>query len=120
MKKILLTLVLLGLMVSPTFSAIAQFEETPGEVGREATGDVMTVLDRVVDWLFYILLFVAAVFIIIAAYYFVTASGDPETVKKARTLILYAIIGIVVAFVARGLVFLVERMIGSPEVGPGI
>jgi len=75
--------------------------------------DVMTLLDRVVDWLFTILLVIAAIAIIIAAYYFVTAAGNPETVSKARNFVLYALIGVAVAVASRGLVALARTIVGT-------
>lgn len=106
MKKILLTLSVAGLSVLPVLSVLAAAATTAPTV------DVMATLDRIVDWLFTILLVIAALFIIIAAYYFVTAAGDPETVKKARNFVLYALIGLVVAFLARGLVVLIGTIVG--------
>ncbi len=75
--------------------------------------DVMVVLDRIVDWLFTILLVIAAISIIIAAYYFVTAAGNPETVSKARNFVLYALVGVAVAVASRGLVWLVLEIVGT-------
>lgn len=103
MKKSLLGLILVSLLVLPLFG-FAQERVAP-EV------DVMLVLDRITDWLFTILLVIAAIFLIIAAFYFVTAAGSAEQVTKARNFVLYAIIGVIVAFLAKGLVLLVERAI---------
>ena len=73
--------------------------------------DVLTVLDTVSNWLFAILLIVAAIFIIVAGYFFVTAAGDPDRTKKARDWVMYALIGVLVGFVAKGLVLLVETIV---------
>jgi len=106
MKKILLTAVLISLLVVPAVNVLAQ-EFSPADL------DVMEVLERIVDWLFTILLVVAAIFIVVAAYYFVTATGNPETVSKARNFVLYALIGVAVAVASRGLVALVRRIVGA-------
>lgn len=116
MKKILLTAILVGLLVVPVVNISAQFLPWTGGGGAEsppASLDVMVVLDRIVDWLFTILLIVAAIFIIVAAYYFVTAAGNPETVSKARNFVMYALIGVAVAVASRGLVALVRRIVGT-------
>jgi hypothetical protein len=84
-----------------------------GTVPKAPTLDIMTVLDRIVDWLFAILLVIAAIFIIVAGYYFVTAAGSPEQVSKARAFVLYALIGVLVAFAAKGLINLVGRIVGA-------
>lgn len=113
MRKIALSLVLLSLLALPTVG-LAQWGWGWGnDVAEAPTLDVMQVLNRIVNWLFSILLVVAAIFIIVAAYHFVTAAGDPEKTKRARDFVLYALIGVMVAFLARGLVVLVERVVGA-------
>jgi len=106
MKKILLTAVLISLLVVPAVNVLAQ-------EGPPAGLNVMVVLERIVNWLFTILLVVAAIFIVVAGYYFVTATGNPETVSKARNFVLYALIGVAVAVASRGLVALVLRIVGA-------
>ncbi len=130
MKKLLLipsllTLtVLLGLLVSPAIGlAICdddracepQEGENPDTCPFDCTvktgADPMKTLSSVLNWLFTILIAFAGIMIVVAAFYFVTASGNPETVAKARQFIIYALIGVLVALLARGMIFLVSRMI---------
>lgn len=108
MKRVLLGLILFSQLLFP---ALVLGAEAPPEVVPPV--DVLVVLDRIVDWLFTILLIIAAIAIVVAAFYFITAAGDPERVAKARNFVLYALIGVVVAFVARGLVALVGRIVGA-------
>ena len=74
--------------------------------------NVMDALNRITNWLFSILLVIAAIFIIIAGYYFVVAQGDPEKTKTARLFVLYALIGVLIGFLAKGLVILVGTILG--------
>jgi phosphoglycerol transferase MdoB-like AlkP superfamily enzyme len=106
MKKIFVSAVLISLLMVPAVNVLAQ-ESPPADL------DVMEVLEQIVDWLFTILLVIAAISIIIAAYYFVTAAGNPETVSKARNFVLYALIGVAVAVASRGLVSLVRTIVGE-------
>lgn len=106
MKKIALSLILVSLLVSPLIAS-AQVRRAPADI------DIMRMLNSIVDWLFTILLVVAAIWLVIAAFYFVTAQGDPDRVAKARNMVLYALIGVLVAFAARGLVRLVEMIASS-------
>lgn len=107
MKRILSGLALFSLLVFP---ALVFGQGAPNVVPDT---DVLKVLERIVDWLFSILLIIAAIAIVIAAYYFVTAAGDPEKTTKARNFVIYALIGVIVAFIARGLVALVGRIVGT-------
>lgn len=77
--------------------------------------DLMNTLDNIVDWLFYILLTVAALFIVAAAFNFITAAGDPGKLQTARDNVLYALVGVVVAFLSRGLIVLIEKMMMKPD-----
>jgi hypothetical protein len=77
------------------------------------TIDIMEMLGRITDWLFAILLIIGAIWIIIAGYYFVTAQGDPDKTKTARNFVLYALIGVLIGFAAKGLVMLVGTIAGA-------
>ena len=70
--------------------------------------DLMATLENIADWLFYLLLGVAVIFIVIGGLYYATAQGDPEKIRKAGQNILYALVGIIVASMAKGLVKLVQ------------
>ncbi len=110
MKKILLVPALLGLLVLPMVT-LAQ-EEIPETITTPQ--DIIDIIDTVANWFFAILLAVAVVFILIAAYQFLTSGGDPARVGAARQSLLYAIIGIAIAFLARGIVMLVRFVLGIP------
>jgi len=121
MKKVLVSLVLIGTLVVPVMASATLWDDIVGlmsggtkpPAGTTAPAvDVMTVLDNITDWLFAILLIIAAIAIIVAGYYFVTAQGDPEKTKTARSFVLYALIGVLVGIAAKGLVALVRRIAG--------
>jgi len=58
---------------------------------------------RIVSPLFLVLVAISIIFIIFAAYTFVTSGGDPGKTETARATLIYAIIGIIVAFLALAL-----------------
>jgi len=106
MKKILLALVLASTLTLPLIGLAAEPKTAP-EI------DTIDLLNRITNWLFTILLIIAAIFIIIAGLYFVTAQGDADKTKSARNFILYALIGVLVGFAAKGLVKLVGKIAGQ-------
>ena len=65
---------------------------------------------RIVGPFFLVLVAISTIFIIFAAYTFVTAGGDPGKAETARAALIYAIIGIVVAFLALGLYNLLKAL----------
>jgi len=69
-------------------------------------------IEEIQNWMFSFLLSFAAVFIIIAAFIFLTSAGDPKKTEKAKNTIIYAVIAIVIAFLARAIVGTVMVILG--------
>jgi hypothetical protein len=127
MKKLLRATILLSLLSLLILPMVASAQvcgngvcepptETPTGCSQDCAAPVVdpfAALNSIINWLFILLLITAVIFIIIAAFYFVTASGNPEQTAKARNFVLYALVGVLVAFLARGLIILVRRVAGQ-------
>ena len=61
-------------------------------------------------WLFIIL---SIVFVLYAAFKYLTAAGEPNEVNAAGRILLYAAVAIVVALIAKGLPLIVSGFIGG-------
>jgi hypothetical protein len=94
MKKILLSFLLVALVFPVVASAAAYTSPLPTSL------DLLDMIGKIANWLFWILLAISIVFIVYAGILFVTAAGNTEQVEKARHIILYAVIGIIVAMLA--------------------
>jgi len=68
---------------------------------------------NITDWVFVVLMAVSSLMIIWGAVLFTTSSGDPEKVAKARNLIIFAAVGIVVALFSRAIPPAVKMIIGA-------
>jgi hypothetical protein len=75
--------------------------------------DVEDALESIGNWLYTILLVVAVIFILLAAFTFITAGGDSDKVNKARVQVMYALIGVAVAVLAKGLIDFVLKIFGE-------
>jgi hypothetical protein len=95
MKKFLPILVLTTLALP--MIALAQHHALPP---LPENVDLFNMLAQVANYLFWILLAVSIIVIVYAGILFVTASGNTEQVEKARGIILYAVVGIIVAMLA--------------------
>jgi len=113
MKKILLASVLVSLLALPAVSLATHGPVHPQDIpaGPASQQALLDLIDGIANWIFALLLAVALIFILIAAFQFLTSGGSPETVAKARQTLLYAVIGIAVAFLARGFVAIVRVII---------
>lgn len=75
--------------------------------------DVLNRLCTIVGYVFAVLIFLTIVFVIYAAFMYMTAAGDPEKVKKANATILYAAIGLAIAILAKYLPNIVANIMGT-------
>lgn len=73
---------------------------------------LINTLYNITDWVFVVLIALAGLFVIMGAFTFVTSAGDPEKTKKGREYILYAAIGLAIAFLAKAVPGLVKLVSG--------
>ncbi len=110
MKKIITALLLISLVTIPAISMADEPTDHPG-----TKLDLWDALEKVINYLFALLIIVAVIFLLIAGILFVTAQGDPDKVKKARDFVLWALIGVIVGVLAYALVNFVQSMVGVLE-----
>jgi heme/copper-type cytochrome/quinol oxidase subunit 2 len=78
---------------------------------------LVALLCNVIYWMVFILLAVAVIMIVMAAFQYVTAGDDTEKTSKARKTLTYAAIGIAVALMAYGFPQIVSTVFPSnPDV----
>jgi hypothetical protein len=66
----------------------------------------------VTDWIFYIVIAVALIFIILGAFSIITAGGSPEKVQSGRNYIVYAVIGLLVGLAAKAIPSIARAILG--------
>jgi uncharacterized membrane protein HdeD (DUF308 family) len=69
---------------------------------------VWRIINTIVKWVYWLFFAMAVLFIILAAFTYLTAGGDPGKVKKANTQLIYAIVAVAVALIAYGIEALVR------------
>ena len=76
----------------------------PGEdrnTGKWGVVCIVNTVNTIANWFFFILISIAFVFILLAGFLFMTAGAKPENKEKAGAMIGAALIGIVIAILAR-------------------
>jgi len=141
MKKLISVLTLvafLALFIAPlAFAAVAPTEVTqcttrhvftnftgftcPNPVGVCAFNNpaftcgsccLLDTIYTITDWVFYLATAVAIIFIVLGAFSIITAGGSPEKVTSGRNYILYAVIGLIVGLMAKGIPALARAILG--------
>ena len=115
MKKISTLIAFTASALSPLSAFAVTIQQAPKGV-RSFEG-FLSIFDTLITWLFTILLVLAVIFIILAAFQYLTAGGEEEKIKKAHQKIIYAIVGIAVAFLAQGISFVVGQLLNSGNAG---
>jgi|WetSurMetagenome_2_1015567.scaffolds.fasta_scaffold33313_1 hypothetical protein len=139
MKKFFSTLVLLSLLGAVLVPMIASAQATGCSIKHDFTSNSITcaigpctfgttgsddtpincsrccfldLVYTITDWLFFITLSLAVVFILVGGFKFITASGSPEKAMEARSYLIYAAIGVLVALLAKALPAIVRSIAG--------
>ncbi len=100
MKKLfLLGLVLLSLVIAPVV-----FGDGGTEYKMVESGDLAGILYNLANALFLILMAAAVVAILVAGFMFISSGGDADKMASARNFIIFALVGVIVALLARVLV----------------
>jgi magnesium-transporting ATPase (P-type) len=110
-------------LIVPAF-AFAQISQPPVTAPSNYTNinqvtGAAGIICVIINWIFWLLIVLTIIFVLIAAFRYLTAAGDPEKVKKAGQTLLYAAIAIIVALIAKGLPLLVSSFIGGGLSGVG-
>lgn len=124
MKKVLplailvLLVLVIGFGLSSGDSAVwAQSSADQARMGAESSGagdssDLPTVFKAVANILLYLVGALSVIFVIIGGFRYVISGGDANATAGAKSTIIYALIGIVVAFMAYAAVNFVLGEIG--------
>ena len=102
----------LAFAASDADSPIPIPNENQTALGQGPKG-ILFLLNVIMDWIFTIFLVLAVLFIILAAFNYLTSSGSEEKVQKANKMLVYTAVAIAVAVLARAIVYFV-RMFAAP------
>ena len=73
--------------------------------------DIFVILAKVVQYTYTIFFIVAVIFILVAAFNFLTAQGEPEKIKNARAQITWALVAIAIALISVGAAQIIQTFL---------
>ncbi len=88
-------LLLIGAASAQTVTAIPP-------VGPTTVGDIVDFIKYFLRWVSIIFFIIAVLFIIFAAFTYLTAAGDPTKVASAKDKLIYAAVAIIIVVLATG------------------
>jgi len=76
-----------------------------------AGGDLISVINNISNTLLLLVGVVAMLFLIIGGFQYITSAGNAENIQKAKTTIMYAVIGIIVTLLSWAVVnFIIKAL----------
>lgn len=108
-KKELLVLLFVILIFSPVL--VFGVVEIPNPLKAKSFQELIY---GIIDFLYALAIPLAALMIIVAAFYFVTAAGKPEQITTAKNIILWTLIGFLIILCAKGIVWFMTEKVFPP------
>ena len=101
----------MGLILAPALALARPTVTLSPSATAPPALNVDEIISNIISYMYGFIIVVVVLMAMISAYMFVTAGGNPEQVTKARNWLMYALIGLAIAVLARGIVTLVLTMI---------
>ena len=74
---------------------------------------IYSLVEKIAKWFQAFFFIIAAIFIVMAAFSYLTSAGDDDKVKKAKSQLVYAVVAIVVALLAFVMVTILKNFLGA-------
>lgn len=69
----------------------------------------------ITTWIFWVVVGLVVMFVLLGAFFIVTAAGSPEKITKGRNFMIWAAVGAVVAFAAKFIPAIAAAIAGIPK-----
>lgn len=113
MRKAILPILAISMLIAIPVLA----DELPAGAIPSVSGgvNIWELLAKALNWFFNALIFIAAIFIVYAGWMYITAAGDENKAKKGLNTLIYALIGVGIALLAKALIYIVSQFVtGQP------
>jgi uncharacterized membrane protein len=70
-------------------------------------------INAIINFVLYVAIAIFPIMVIISAFFFLSSGGDPAKVKTAKTILLYAVIGLCIVLLAKGIISMLKQLIGA-------
>ena len=98
-------LLIIGLIIFPLIQAQAIEIENPVEAET-----IDELVENIINFIFYLALLIAPIMFIIAGLAFITAAGDLAKVQRAKDIVLWTVIGLVIVLLAKGIIAIIKEI----------
>ena len=104
-------LVVLGVALGSTALAIGELPPETIPTNITSGAELVELIKQLINWLFVGFLLTAVVLMIIAAFQFLTGGGDPSSLASAKGKLIWAVVAVIIAVLARAIPLVVENIV---------
>ena len=112
MKTLLIFGLFIGIVVIGASGAVAKTITIPNPLGSGGK-DIPTLINTIATWLLGIGSTIAVIIVIWAAFLFMTSGGNQVKVTTARKTLWYAIIGLAILLLAKGVTSIIQNFLSG-------
>jgi len=112
-NAIILLICILFIQMIFVSQALAQMKpalELPNPLNSKTFEDLVK---SIATWFYRVMIPVASIVILYAAFLFMTSGGDEEKIKKAKRAITWAIVGIAIIIIGAGFITLIKSLLNA-------
>ena len=107
LSKTVIPIILLIMLLPAAIKAEGLNIENP----LKETSDISELINRIIDILFNVAIWVAPIIIVYAGFQYVTSAGNPEKIKSAQRTLIYAMIGFAIVLIAKAVPDLIKEFL---------
>lgn len=113
-QKIILSVLIFFIMFFVCGAVLGDGGSEAGTIPNPlSVNNLSELLDKVVQFVQALILILAPIFIVWAGITFITSGGEPAKIQKGRNILLYTVIGIIVALLAQAILKAVTNIFTS-------
>jgi hypothetical protein len=75
--------------------------------------DIPCVIDAIINFIFYFGITIFTLMIIIGGIMYITSAGDPQKISTAKRLLFWAVVGLAIILLAKGLISVIKNILGG-------
>lgn len=106
-NRVISLAILITILIPLTISAQITIQNPLGDQDMQ----LWQLIDKIIDFLFYVAAVIAPIIILVAAFKLLTSAGEVEKVQTAKRMIIWAVVGFVVIILSKALVSLLGTML---------
>ncbi len=113
-KRIMARKLLIIFLASAFFASFALVNTAGAQIKIENPLKYNTIeelIEAIINFLFTLALIVVPLVIVVAGYFFIVSAGDPVKVSKAKNMVIYALVGLLIIATSKGIIAVIDKVI---------